>query len=99
MPDTGKRIRRIKPDSVEFADGVDIELEYCRMALRRLDSESGPLFAGATIEYRAAVDLLAPATAIAVADGRQRGPTRTRRAGRAHVGPGLSRSPRSSLRH
>lgn len=50
--------------------GVDIDPEYCRMALRRLDSESGPLFARASIEYRVASDLLAPAAipAVAVAD-------------------------------
>jgi hypothetical protein len=48
--------------------GVDIDPEYCRMALRRLDSESGPLFARAAIEYRTAADLLAPAANMAVAD-------------------------------
>jgi len=45
--------------------------EYCRMALRRLDSESGPLFAQASIEYRKADYLTAPATAVAVADAPQ----------------------------
>lgn len=34
----------------------------------RLDSESGPLFAQAAIEYHNAADLLAPAAASAVAD-------------------------------
>jgi len=34
---------------------------YCRFALRRLDSESGPLFSQSAIEYRTAADLLAPA--------------------------------------
>ena len=47
--------------------GIDIDPEYCRMALRRLDSESGPLFARASIEYHTAADL-APATEAAVAD-------------------------------
>jgi hypothetical protein len=48
--------------------GVDIDPEYCRMALRRLDSESIPFFAQAAIEYRTATDLLAPAAIPAVAD-------------------------------
>jgi site-specific DNA-methyltransferase (adenine-specific) len=48
--------------------GIDIDPEYCRMALRHLDSESGPLFAQAAIEYRTTADLLAPALASAVAD-------------------------------
>ena len=48
--------------------GVDIDPEYCRFALRRLDAESGPLFAQAAIEYRAAADLLAPSANAAVAD-------------------------------
>jgi hypothetical protein len=52
--------------------GVDIDAEYCRMALRRLDSESGPLFAQAAIEYRNATDLLAPAHVAAVADAPRR---------------------------
>ncbi len=54
--------------------------DYCRMALRRLDSESGPLFAQAAIEYRSASDLLAPANVPAVADAprRRRGQRRTR---------------------
>jgi DNA modification methylase len=43
--------------------GVDIDPEYCRMALRRLDSESGPLFAQAAIEHH---------TATAVGDSRSR---------------------------
>jgi len=48
------------------------------MALRRLDSESGPLFARASIEYRTAADLLAPSSVPAVADKPPRKPTRTR---------------------
>ncbi len=48
--------------------GIDIDAEYCRFALRRLDSESGPLFARAAIEYHAAADLLAPANVPAIAD-------------------------------
>jgi ribosomal protein L11 methylase PrmA len=52
--------------------GMDIDPEYCRMALRRLDSESGPLFARAAIDYRTAADLLAPARVPAVADTPQR---------------------------
>ena len=48
--------------------GIDIDPEYCRMAIRRLDSESGPLFARAAIEYRTAAELTAPVTAAAVAD-------------------------------
>jgi hypothetical protein len=38
----------------------------------RLDSESGPLFAQAAIEYRTAADLLAPTTVAAVADASPR---------------------------
>ncbi len=48
--------------------GIDIDPEYCRMALRRLDSESSPLFAQAAIEYRITVDLLTPADVPAVVD-------------------------------
>jgi modification methylase len=62
--------------------GVDIDPEYCRMALRRLDSESGPLFAQTAIEYHKAADLLAAATIPAVADSpasSNRGRPRTRR--------------------
>ena len=51
---------------------------YCRMALRRLDGESGPLFARASIEYRTAADLLAPANVPAVADAPTRRPARAR---------------------
>lgn len=61
------------------SSGVDIDSEYCRMALRRLDSESGPLFAQAAIEYRTAADLLAPATVPAVADAPARRPAHRRR--------------------
>ena len=46
----------------------------------RLDSESGPLFAQAAIEYRTAADLLAPATIPAVADAPSSKTTRRRRA-------------------
>jgi hypothetical protein len=42
------------------------------MALRRLDSESGPLFAQAAIEYHTAADLSAPTEATAVADSVRR---------------------------
>jgi len=56
----------------------DIDPEYCRMALRRLDSESGPLFAQASIEYRKSSDLLAPADTPAVADAPARKPARRR---------------------
>jgi site-specific DNA-methyltransferase (adenine-specific) len=61
--------------------GVDIDPEYCRMALRRLDSESGPLFAQAAVEYLAAADLIAPIQATAVADAplRKVRPIRKRR--------------------
>jgi len=52
--------------------GEDIDAEYCRMALHRLDAESGPLFAPAGIEYRKASDLLAPAPVPAVADAPRR---------------------------
>ena len=52
--------------------GIDIDPEYCRMALRRLDSESGPLFAQASIEYRTAADLLSPAPVPAVTDARRK---------------------------
>ncbi len=60
------------PSSLLFPIGIDIDPEYCRTALRRLDSESGPLFARAAIEYRTAADLLAPETIPAVADARSR---------------------------
>ena len=56
------------PSSLLSPIGIDIDPEYCRMALRRLDSESGPLFARAAIEYHTAADLLAPANVPAVAD-------------------------------
>ena len=46
---------------------LDIDPEYCRMALRRLDSESGPLFAQASIVYHTVADL-SPANEAAVAD-------------------------------
>ena len=59
--------------------GIDIDPEYCRMALRRLDSESGPLFSQSAIEYRTAADLLAPAHVRAVADAPARGPGHSRR--------------------
>ena len=59
--------------------GVDIDPEYCRMALRRLDSESGPLFSQSSIEYRTAADLLAPANVTAVADAPVHRPGRIRR--------------------
>jgi site-specific DNA-methyltransferase (adenine-specific) len=48
--------------------GVDIDPEYCRFALHRLDAESGPLFGHAGIEYRKAEDLMAPSAVTAVAD-------------------------------
>ncbi|MBN1459679.1 MAG: hypothetical protein JXA57_09075 [Armatimonadetes bacterium] len=51
--------------------GVDIDTEYCRFALHRLDAESGPLFGHAGIEYRKAEDLVASATVIAVAEGKR----------------------------
>jgi hypothetical protein len=57
--------------------------DYCRMALRRLDAESGPLFAQASIEYRTASDFLAPSNITAVADARPTGLRRRSRAGRA----------------
>ena len=59
-------------------NSIDIDPEYCRMALRSLDSESGPLFARAAIEYRTAADLLAPANIPAVADAPSRKPARRR---------------------
>ncbi len=49
--------------------GIDIDPEYCRFALRRLDSESGPLFTEAGIEYHTASDLLVTTSASAVAEG------------------------------
>jgi hypothetical protein len=57
---------------------IDIDPEYCRMALRRLDSEAGPLFARAAIKFRTATDFLTPATAVALADA----PRRQKQAGR-----------------
>jgi len=75
--------------------GVDIDPEYCRMALRRLDSESGPLFAQAAIEYRTAADLLAPASVPAVADAPQRRPARIRGARRGPNEDGNKMSPKS----
>jgi site-specific DNA-methyltransferase (adenine-specific) len=60
--------------------GVDIDPEYCRMALRRLDAESGPLFARAAIEYHTAADLLTPANVPAVADSATRHAKSRRRA-------------------
>ncbi len=59
--------------------GIDIDPEYCRMALSRLDSESGPLFAQASIEYHTAADLLTPANVPAVADAPTRKPRRKQR--------------------
>ncbi len=59
--------------------GVDIDPEYCRMALRRLDSESGPLFARAAIEHHTAADMLSSAPIPAVADASGHGPARGRR--------------------
>lgn len=65
------------PQSSFFLSGISSVLsphssilftDHCRMALRRLDSESGPLFARAAIEYDTAVDLIAPAANTAVAD-------------------------------
>lgn len=55
--------------------GIDNDPEYCHFALHRLDAETGPLFGHAGIEYRKATDLLALATAAAVADR----PSRLRR--------------------
>ena len=49
--------------------GIDIDAEYCRFALHRLDAESGPLFGHAGIEYRKAGDLMVSATVTAVAEG------------------------------
>jgi hypothetical protein len=49
--------------------GIDIDPEYCRFALHRLDAESGPLFGHAGIEYRKAEDLMVNATVTAVAEG------------------------------
>ena len=69
----------MRSTQVRNSIGVDIDPEYCRMALRRLDSESGPLFAQASIEYRTAADLLSPATIPAVADAPQRKLVRRRR--------------------
>jgi tRNA G10 N-methylase Trm11 len=48
--------------------GIDIDPEYCRMALRRLDTESGPLFSTAGIEYHTAEELMKIPTTTAVAD-------------------------------
>jgi len=59
--------------------GIDIDPEYCRMALRRLDSESGPLFAQASIEYHTAADITNVTQAAAVADAPARKPARRRR--------------------
>jgi hypothetical protein len=66
--------------------GIDIDPEYCRMALRRLDSESGPLFSRSAIEYRAATDLLAPAAVPAVADRPRRMPAGRRVSQRSLTG-------------
>ncbi|MBM3313744.1 site-specific DNA-methyltransferase, partial [candidate division WOR-3 bacterium] len=49
--------------------GIDIDPQYCRFALHRLDAESGPLFGHAGIEYRKAEDLMVSATVTAVAEG------------------------------
>jgi len=49
--------------------GIDIDPQYCRFALHRLDAESGPLFGHAGIECRKAEDLMAHATVTAVAEG------------------------------
>jgi len=49
--------------------GIDIDAEYCRFALHRLDAESGPLFGHAGIEYRKAGDLMASSAVTAVAEG------------------------------
>jgi hypothetical protein len=49
--------------------GIDIDPQYCRFALHRLDAESGPLFGHAGIEYRKAGDLLAGSAVTAVAEG------------------------------
>ena len=48
---------------------IDIDPQYCRFALHRLDAESGPLFGHAGIEYRKAEDLMVNATVTAVAEG------------------------------
>jgi len=69
--------------------GIDIDPEYCRFALRRLDSESGPLFAHASIEYRKAADLMARTQAVAVADAPARKPVRRRRTSRGIDGLGV----------
>jgi DNA modification methylase len=61
--------------------GVDIDPAVLRMALRRLDDESGPLFAQTAIEYHTASELTASVTTAAVADapaGRPK-PARKRR--------------------
>ena len=71
-----------EPSSGRNSFGIDIAPEHCRMALRRLDSESGPLLAQASIEYRKAEDLLAPALASAVADAPVRKPAHRLRARR-----------------
>ena len=68
----------MRPPLARNSIGEDIDPEYCRMALRRLDSESGPLFARASIEYRTAADLTAPARGPAVADAPARKPARRR---------------------
>jgi hypothetical protein len=49
------------------------------MALRRLDNESGPLFARAAIEYRTAADLVAPMAIPAFADAGVRRLSRKRK--------------------
>jgi hypothetical protein len=69
--------------------GVDIDPEYCRMALLRLDAESGPLFGHAGIEYRKAADLMTSATAIAVADAPSSKAAHRRRARRLLTGSQL----------
>ena len=61
--------------------GVDIDPEYCRMALHRLDSESGPLFAQASIEYHTAAELMAVTQATAAADAPRRRQARSRKRG------------------
>ena len=71
----------LRPQS-SVPSSIDIDPEYCCMALRLLDSEPGPLFAQASIEYRTAADLFSPATAIAVADAPARELARSRRARR-----------------
>jgi len=58
----------LPPSSLFGLRSSFLSLPSSRPTACRLDSESGPLFARASIEYHTAADFLAPATVPAVAD-------------------------------